>query len=465
MKDFADKLIQLKRSGLSLKILLAACLTIATANAAAALNVDVTHFKLDNGMQVVVIPDHRAPVVTNMVWYRVGAADEPVGKAGIAHFLEHLLFKGTDKLAPGEFSKIVRRNGGQDNAFTTHDFTAYYQRIAKDRLDLVMGLEADRMVNLRLTDSDITPEKAVVQEERRSRTDNDPSSLLSEQMSAALYIAHPYRKPVIGWMSDVKNLTREDAIAFYRKYYTPQNAILVVAGDVTVDEVRKLADKHFAPLKNTADPGPRMRTPEPEPLAARRIKMIDERAANPFVQRSYLTDNYGSSKAGRGHALEILSKILGNGPTSRLYRKLVVENRQASFAGAWYDGDSLDNGTIGVYAAPSANGSVAKVEAALDGVLAELVKSGITQEELDLAKSSLIASTVYALDSQFQLAYLFGSALATGKTVDDVLTWSKTVENITVDDVNAAAREAFAIKRSVTGVLLQKAETAGTAQN
>ncbi|MGI9462528.1 MAG: M16 family metallopeptidase, partial [Aestuariivirgaceae bacterium] len=315
MNDLANSAIRHNKTLVSLKLLLAVCLTIVSVSAARALNVDVTHFELDNGMQVVVIPDHRAPVVTNMVWYRVGAADEPVGKAGIAHFLEHLLFKGTEKLAPGDFSKIVRRNGGQDNAFTTHDFTAYYQRIAKDRLDLVMGLEADRMANLQLTDDDITPEKAVVQEERRSRTDNDPSSLLGEQMTAALYIAHPYGKPVIGWMSDVENLSREDAIAFYRQYYTPKNAILVVAGDVSADEVRTLADKHFAPLKNTADPAPRARTPEPEPLAARRITMIDERAANPYVQRIYLTDNYRSKSKNRGHALEILSKIIGSGTT------------------------------------------------------------------------------------------------------------------------------------------------------
>jgi zinc protease len=427
---------------------------------AAALNVDVTHFTLDNGLQVVVIPDRRAPIVTNMVWYRVGAADEPIGKAGIAHFLEHLLFKGTEKLQAGEFSKIVRRNGGEDNAFTTHDFTAYYQRIAKDRLDLVMGLEADRMVNLRLTDDDIKPEKAVVKEERRSRTDNDPSSLLSEQVSAALYIAHPYGRPVIGWMSDVNGLTRADAEAFYRQYYTPSNAIVVIAGDVTTDEVRKLVDKHFAPLKNTAQPGERARTPEPEPLAARRITMVDERSANPFLQRSYLADNYRSGGKGHGHALEVLSTIIGGGPTSRLYRELVVDSSKASYAGAWYDGDSLDEGTFGVYAAPAHGVTIEVVEKALDASLQSIVRDGITAEELKLAKSSLLASTVYALDSQFQLAYLFGSALTTGNTVEDVLNWSKVIENMTVEQVNAAARDVLQIKRSVTGILLQKQQTA-----
>ena len=321
------------------------------------------------------------------------------------------------------------------------------------------------MANLQLTEDDITPEKAVVQEERRSRTDNDPSSLLQEQMSAALFIAHPYGKPVIGWMSDVANLSRDDAFAFYRKYYTPQNAILVVAGDVTPAEVRVLADKHFAPLKNTADPGPRTRTPEPEPLAARRIKMIDERAANPYVQRIYLTDHYSAKTKNRGHALEILSDIVGSGTSSRLYRKLVIEQKQASFAGAWYDGNGMDSGTIGVYAAPTATGTVAKVETAIDAVLQDVIDNGVTQEELELARNSLLASTVYTLDSQFQLAYLFGAALSTGKSIEDVLNWSKVIEKITVEDVNAAARDAFSLKRSVTGILLQKAETASSAQN
>ncbi len=258
----------------------------ASPRSARALDIDVTQFTLDNGLQVVVIPDHRAPVVTHMVWYKIGAADEPKGKAGIAHFLEHLMFKGTDKVPPGEFSKIVRRNGGEDNAFTSQDFTAYYQRIAKDRLDLVMSLEADRMQNLKLTDEAVLPERDVVKEERRMRTDNDPASLLSEQIDAALYLAHPYGKPVIGWMDEVAKLSRQDAIDFYHQYYTPKNAILVVAGDVTPEEVKALAEKYYAPLKNTADPPPRMRTPEPEPIAARRVAKQDPKVAPPSVQRT-----------------------------------------------------------------------------------------------------------------------------------------------------------------------------------
>jgi zinc protease len=419
-----------------------------------ALNVEVSHFTLGNGLQVVVIPDHRAPVVTHMVWYRVGSADEPQGEAGIAHYLEHLLFKGTETLAPGEFSKIVRRHGGQDNAFTSYDYTGYFQRISRDNLDLVMGLEADRMVNLVLTDEDVATELAVVLEERRSRTDNDPQSLLSEQMMAALYVAHPYGKPIIGWMPEVSKLTREDAMEFYRTHYTPSNAIVVVAGDVTAEEVRALADKHYAPLENIADPGPRVRTPEPEPIAARRVQLVDARAATPVIQRTYLAPSYPTAKPGEAEALEVLAQVLGGDATSRLYRSLVVQSKSADAAGANYSGGGLDNGSFVVYAVPSAGGEVDTVESEIDAVLADIAADGVSDDELERSRNRLIASTVYALDSQSRLAQMFGSALINGRTVEDVLTWSDRIEAVTGEDVQAAAEKVLRIERSVTSVLL-----------
>ena len=207
----------------------------------AALATEVSEFTLDNGMQVVVVPDHRAPVVTHMVWYRVGSADEQGGKSGIAHFLEHLMFKGTDKHPAGEFSQVVSKLGGQENAFTSQDYTAYFQRVAKEHLATVMGFEADRMTGLVLTDEVVLPERDVVLEERRMRTDNDPASQLSEAAQAAMFTNHPYSHPIIGWEDEIKKLNRDDALAFYRRFYTPNNAILVVAGDVEPDEVRRLA--------------------------------------------------------------------------------------------------------------------------------------------------------------------------------------------------------------------------------
>jgi zinc protease len=417
-------------------------------------------FTLNNGMQVVVIPDHRAPVVTHMVWYRVGSADEPQGKAGIAHFLEHLMFKGTTKYPPGAFNRIIRQNGGEDNAFTSKDYTAYFQRIAKERLGLVMDLEADRMQNLVLKDENVLPELKVVEEERRERTDNDPSSLLAEQIDAILYLAHPYRKPVIGWMSEVNKLTREDAITFYRAHYTPANAILVVAGDVTPDEVKKLADEHYGKLKNTFDVTARTRTEEPEPLAPRRVTLTDARAASPIVQRAYLTVSYATAAKGEAEALDVLAELLGGGATSRLYKRLVVEKRIASYAAAWYSGDGLDSGTFGVYGSPNPGGKVEPVEAEIDTVLDDIKTNGITADELARTKATLIADTVYARDNQGNLARAFGTALTTGATVNDVLEWSERIKAVTLEDVKAAAAKTLDLRRSVTGILLPAPGTA-----
>ncbi|WP_162914029.1 M16 family metallopeptidase [Taklimakanibacter lacteus] len=414
-------------------------------------------FTLNNGMQVVVIPDHRAPVVTHMVWYRVGSADEPQGKAGIAHFLEHLMFKGTTKYPPGAFNRIIRQNGGEDNAFTSKDYTAYFQRIAKERLGLVMDLEADRMQNLVLKDENVLPELKVVEEERRERIDNDPSSLLSEQIDAMLYLAHPYRKPVIGWMPEVNRLTRDDAIAFYKAHYTPANAILVVAGDVTPDEVRKLAEEHYGKLANTFDVTARMRTEEPEPIAPRRVTLTDARAASPVVQRAYLSVSYATAAKGEAEALDVLAELLGGGATSRLYRKLVVEKRLASYAGAWYSGDGLNSGIFGVYGSPVPGGAVEPVEAEIDAILEDIKANGITEDELARTKATLIADTVYARDNQGTLARAFGSALTTGMTVADVLAWPDRIQAVTLEDVKAAAAKTFDDRRSVTGVLLPAA--------
>jgi zinc protease len=419
-----------------------------------ALNVDVSTFTLGNGMQVVVIPDHRAPVVTHMVWYRAGAADEPEGEAGVAHFLEHLLFKGTPRYPAGQFSLIVRKNGGEENAFTTQDYTAYYQRIARDRLPLVMELEADRMQNLILTDKEVLPERQVILEERRERTENDPQGLLGEQMNAALYTAHPYGKPVIGWRNQMEKLTREDAISFYRRHYTPANAVLVVAGDVTADEVKPLAERYYGVLKNSFEPSPRVRQEEPEPIAARRVLMSDPRAATPLVQRVYLAPSYATAAPREAEALDILAEVLGGGSVSRLYRTLVVRDQIAAYVASWYSGDELDYGTLGVYGSPVPGIDVARVEAAIDGEIASIVRDGITTDELARAKNRLMAESVYALDSQTSLARIFGSALSTGSTVQAVLDWDNVIEAVTIEDVKKAAAKVLDIRRSVTGVLL-----------
>jgi zinc protease len=420
---------------------------------AAALDIDVRSFTLKNGLQVVVIPDRRAPVVTHMVWYKVGAADEPKGKSGIAHFLEHLLFKGTPKYPAGEFSRTLRRNGAEENAFTTQDYTGFYQRIAKDRLSLAMELEADRMANLKLSEKDVVPELAVVEEERRSRVDNEPSSLLIEQMDAALYSAHPYGKPVIGWMPEVMKLTTEDAMSFYRSYYTPANAVVVVAGDVEVDEVRKLAEKYYGVLPNTASPPPRTRTPEPEPIAARRIIMSDPRIGIDLLQRAYLVPSFSTAKGNEAAALDVLTDILGGSVSARLSKRLVTADKVAQEAGAFYSGDEMDYGKLVVYAAASLGSDLVGAERSIDQVIADIAERGVTGDELELAKKRLRADLIYSMDAQSALARVFGSAMTTGSTIEDVLAYSDRLNSVTLDQVKGVAAKYLRLERSVTGII------------
>lgn len=436
------------------RLLPAAALVLAAAAPAAALDIDVTTFTLANGMQVVVIPDHRAPVVTHMVWYKAGAADELQGKAGVAHLLEHLMFKGTPSHPDGTFSRIVRANGGNENAFTTQDYTAYFQKVMKDRLPLVMELEADRMQNLELTDETVLPERSVVLEERRERTDNEPSGLLNEQMDAAMFTAHPYGKPIIGWMPQVSKLTRQDAMDFYAAHYEPENAILIVAGDVTPDEVKTLAEKYYGPLKNKRPVPERVRAEEPPPNAERRITMSDPRVSSPSWQRQYLTQAARQLPQREELAMALLAEIIGGSNQSRFYQTLNIQKKLAAYSGAWFDADQLDYGTFGVYAAPNPGVTLAAVEAEVDSILTDVATRGVTQEELDRSRNSLIASSVYLLDSQDKLARMFGVSLATGQTIADVLNWDKDLATVTVEDVNKAARSILDRRASVTGVLL-----------
>ena len=420
---------------------------------AAKIDIDVESFTLSNGMQVVVIPDHRAPVVTHMVSYMVGAADEPQGKGGIAHFLEHLMFKGTPRYPGGEFSSIVQRNGGEDNAFTDQDYTSYFQLVPKDRLPIVMDLESDRMANLMLNDRDVIPELEVVQEERRSSTDNDPAAVLDEQMDAALFTAHPYGKPVIGWMTEVVKLRRDDALAFYRAHYTPRNAILVVAGDITAGEVQALAEKYYGTLRNTAEPPKRVRTPEPEPIAARRVVMSDLRMGIDLVKRSYLTPSYGTDEKDEAVALEVLADILGGSISSRLSRKLVIDGKLAQEVTAFYSGDKRDSGKLVVYAAASPGSDLVRIEKAVDAVIADVVLNGITAPELDRAKRRLLAEVIYTLDGQSCLAQLFGTALTTDNTIEDITGWQEKLDRVTAEEVKEVAGKFMKLERSVTGVI------------
>ena len=438
-----------------LAIGLALVLVGPSVRAASQEDVDVTHFVLGNGLEVVVIPDHRVPVVTQMVWYRVGSADEPPGKSGIAHFLEHLMFKGTEKNPAGKFSQVLATIGGQENAFTTADYTGYYQRVAREYLPLVMEFEADRMTGLVLTDANVLPELDVVLEEYNMRVANSPDARLREQVEAALFLNHPYGRPVIGWHHEIKKLNREDALTFYRHYYTPNNAIVVIAGDVTADEVKALAEKTYGKVARRSEIGPRKRPQEPEHTAARQVTLADPRAT-PSLQRAYLAPSDLTAKPGEAEALEVLAHILGGGSNSRLQRALVEDRGLANSAGATYSGTSVDQTVFSVYATPRPHVSLSELETAMDAVIDEVAINGITPEELTRAKTRMIAEAVYAKDNQATLARWYGGALATGSTVEDVKSWTEQIRAVTADSVRAAARTWLDKHHSVTGYLIKE---------
>lgn len=429
--------------------------TLFTAGAQAQQKPDVGHFMLANGLEVVVVPDRRTPVVTHMVWYKVGAADEPPGTSGIAHFLEHLMFKGTAKNPAGRFSQAVAAVGGQENAFTSQDYTGYFQRVSRDNLKTLMEFEADRMTGLVLANEQVVPELKVVLEEQNQRVANSPRSRLSEQIDAALYLNHPYGKPVIGWRHEIEKLNREDALAFYKRFYTPNNAVLVVAGDVTTDEIRTLAEATYGKVAKVAEIGPRRRPQEPAQVAARHVTLADVQVQQPSLSRAYLVPSSVTAKAGESEALEVLSFILGHGTTSRLYRNLVVERELAVSAGGWYNGTALDASQFSVYGSPKPGVTLEQLEGAIDAVIDDVVAKGVTPDEVERAKNRLIADAIYAQDSQATMARWYGAALTTGSSVQAVQSWPDRIRAVTADSVSAAAKAWLDKRRSVTGYLIK----------
>ena len=418
----------------------------------------VTTFTLDNGLDVVVIEDHRAPVVVQMIWYRAGAADEPAGTSGVAHFLEHLMFKGTDKIAPNAFSALIEAQGGDDNAFTSWDYTAYFQRIAADRLEMVMEMEADRMRNLRMTEDDVVTERQVILEERSQRTDSDPGSLLGEQMRAAQYMNHRYGIPIIGWRQEMEQLSRDDAYAWYARYYAPNNAILVIAGDTTPEQVRALAEKYYGPLAPSEGITPRLRPQEPPQLAERRITMTDERVSNPYILRTYLAPERDPGDQKDAAALTILAALLGgDGQTSHLARALQFDTQTAVYTSAFYDGSSIDDATFGFVVVPVPGLPLADAEAALDKALADFITRGPDPAAFERIKTQIRAGQIYAKDSVMGLAQTYGEELTLGLTLQDVQDWDKILDAVTIEDVAAAAKS-LNRNNAVTGWLVRPEE-------
>ena len=415
-------------------------------------------FTLANGLEVVVIPDHRTPVVTQMIWYKVGSADETPGKSGLAHFLEHLMFKGTAKHPAGEFSQTVLRIGGNENAFTSADYTGYFQRVPRDQLASMMEFEADRMTGLVLRDENVLPERDVVLEEFNMRVANNPEARLTEQIMAALYLNHPYGRPVIGWHQEIEKLDREDALAFYKRFYAPNNAILVIAGDVDADEVRPMAERTFGPVApQPAIPVRRIRPQEPEPAAPRTVTLSDPRVEQPGLRRYYLVPSAATAAAGESVALDVLAQLMGGGSNSYLYRRLVIDRPLAVNASAAYQGTSLDATQFVISASPRPGVTFAQVEQVIDDVIADIQENGIRSEDLERVKTQLIAETVYAQDNQATLARWYGGAMTTGLRIEDIRNWPERIRAVTAEQVRGVVQKWFDKNRSVTGYLIKDA--------
>ena len=428
---------------------LAAAVGLAVA-AGPALSQEVTTYTLDNGLDVVVIEDHRAPVVVHMIWYRAGSADEPVGASGAAHFLEHLLFKGTETHEAGEFRALISSIGGTENAFTNYDYTAYFQRVAADRLGEMMEFEADRMNNLLLTDEDIATERQVIIEERNQRTESSPGRLAGEQVMAAQFLNHRYGVPIIGWMHEMQTLSREDTRDFYDRYYAPNNATLVVAGDVLPEDVLALAERHYGPLAREDVPE-RIRSQEPPQRAPRRLVFEDERVSQDYVYRTYLAPERDPDDQTEAAALVYLAELLGGSSFTSLFsERLVFDQEIALFTGASYDGDTLDDTTFSVNIGPVPGVGLTEAEAALDAAIAEFLETGADPAKMESIRTQLRASEIYARDSAQGLANRYGMLMSLGFTVDEIQAWPDVLQAVTAEDVNEAARRLFDPDRSVT---------------
>lgn len=436
-----------------------AALLATTALVSNAFALDAEVFSLDNGMQVVLVEDHRAPVVINSVWYFAGSADEEKGVTGIAHMLEHMMFKGTDKIPAGEFSKIIARKGGQDNAFTSRDYTAYYQKIAKENLPTAVEMEADRIANLKINDEVFQPERDVVLEERRMRVENKPKYRFFEKLMKKAFPTHPYGNPVIGWREDIKNYKLEDATNWYGKHYTPNNSVLIMAGDITRDEVEPLIRSTYGRLEQKFDTPIRENWVEPKQKAPIVYEEKDPSIQVPMFYRLYRTPSMFEGIAGEFPkkkdivALALLSSILGGDDTSHMYQKIVKEKHLADVAATDYDAVTRGEAVFDIYVEPKPGVTMKQIAQAVDDVLSDLQENGVSEEELKRARTAFLAQDVFGRDSVFRTVYMLGRWIISGGTVENFDEWQAIIKEITVEDVQRVATEYLTADLSTTGIL------------
>ena len=414
----------------------------------------VKEIVLDNGLKVLLLENHKSPAVTFQVWYRVGSRNEKDGKSGLSHFLEHMMFKGTPSVKPEEYARIIAKNGGRSNAFTTSDVTVYFATMSRDKIGIELEMEADRMANALLGDSFFEPEKKVIQEERRLRTDDNPTAALDEVTSAVAYTVHPYRRPVIGWMDDIQNLSRQDLVDHYKAYYVPNNAFIVITGDFSTDEILPKIKAAFEKIPRGPEP-PKVRAEEPLQKGERRV-VFKREAELPFVMMFYHAPNL---KSPDNFALDLLTVVLAGGRSSRLYHDLVYEKRAARSVDASYSSVSVDPGGFTVMAQLMPGKEPPEVEHEVDAMLDKIKSELISDRELQKAKNQIESSFIYAQDSIFGQAMKIGYYEATGdwRQMDRYI---EGIRRVTREDIRRVAKQYLDADRRTVGVLLPTKEKA-----
>lgn len=421
---------------------------------------DFSKHSLENGMDVYIIPDHRSPVAVNFVWYKAGAGDEINGQTGVAHMLEHLMFKGTQNIPPQEFSKIVARHGGRDNAFTSYDYTAYFQKVGKENLPKMMEIEADRMQGLTFTDKEFQPERDVILEERRWRVETKPENRFYEEFSYAALPNHPYGRPVIGWKKDIENYTYQMSHDWYKRWYQPNNAVLILIGDITKEEGLKLVDETYAKVPSTVEIKHDAWPVEPRWREPKEFKKVDEEVQVPIWVRSYRAPSYFAGVAGVDENLNdalpltLLSKIFGGGQTSVLYEKLVKEKKLADAVSASYNGVARGESSFDVVIRPKKDVKLSEVEKAYEEVLQTFLENAFEQDALNRARTSLVSSDVYARDDPFVAAYRLGRWLMAGGTAETFDAWLDEIKTISRNDVMDMAKRYLTTNDYTTGYLV-----------
>lgn len=410
---------------------------------------------LENGMQVVVLPNHRAPVVTHMIWYKAGAMDDPWGKSGIAHFLEHLLFKGTPTYPEGQYSRLISQMGGEENAFTSNDYTAYYATIGKQHLEKIMELESDRMANWQVNDDQVARERSVVLKERQQRTENNPVSHFFEDVNAILYPNFPYQRPVIGWRSEIASLNADDARHFVETHYAPNNAILVMSGDITLAEIKPLVDRYYAPIIPSRKIAPRAQGDVVAIDSSLTLEKTSPLVTETIWSRHILVPPARPETIVASDALMMLEKILGDNRIGRLYNRMVVKDKIATSAGTSFNPVGVGPQRFAFLATPAPGVSIDRLEKAVNEEIARLVRDGVTDQEIADAAQSLETAAVYARDSVTGPAMFVGGALASGLDIATIEAWPTRMRNVTKDAVNEAARALFDPKRPWATAILK----------